>query len=245
MPILAAVELFFQVFFAVHAARTGRAQYWIYIIIFFPGVGCLIYFFTEYLPDLQQSRRMRQFKTEISHTLNPGKHLKRLQEQVEVTPSVKNKKLLAEAYVNLGLFDDAILLYKSCQEGAHKNDLHLLEGLSCAYFFKGDFATAEGYLDKVLAHSETIKPDPFKLLLARCREALGKDEHTEALYKQVVKTFSGEEARIRYALFLKARGRIVEADQLFDETLKNARLSPKYYRKAQKPWIEMARTERS
>ncbi len=245
MPILALFEVFFQVLFAVHAVRTGRDRYWIFIIIFFPGVGCLIYFFTEYLPDLQQGRRMREFKTGISRTLNPGKQLRLLEEQVELTPSVKNKKILAEAYVNQGRFDEAISMFKSCQDGAHKNDLAILEGLSCAYFFKGDFREAEGYLEKVLNHGETINPDPFRLLLARCRETLDNDESAEQLYRQVVKTFSGEEARIRYALFLKRKARIGEADALFEDTLKNARLSPKYYRRTQKQWIAIARNERS
>ena len=245
MPIIAAVGFFFQVFFAVHAVRTGRDRYWIYILIFFPGVGSLIYFFTEYLPDLQHGRRLQRFRTGVGQTLNPGRYLRALQEQVEVTPSVKNKKLLAETYVNLGRFDEAIDLYQSCQEGAHQDDLSILEGLGCAHFFKGDYPTAEGYLEQAIRHGETVNPDPFKLLLARCREALGKDEAAEALYREVVRTFSGEEARGRYALFLKARGRTAEADRLFEETLKNARLSPKYYRKAQKPWIETARRQRS
>ena len=97
----------------------------------------------------------------------------------------------------------------------------------------------------MLNHGETINPDPFRLLLARCREALGNDDGAEQLYNQVVKTFSGEEARSRYAMFLKRKGRIGEADALFDDTLKNARLSPKYYRRTQKQWIALARDERS
>ena len=103
MPVIAAVGLFFQVFFTVHAVKTGRERYWLYVLIFFPGVGCLIYFFSEYLPDLRQGRRMHAFKTAISRALNPGRHLRRLQEQVEVTPSVKNKKLLAEGHALVGL----------------------------------------------------------------------------------------------------------------------------------------------
>lgn len=245
MHLFAALSLFFQVFFAVHAIRTGRDRYWVYLIIFFPGAGCLIYFISEYLPHLQQSYKVRRLKKDLIHTLNPGGHLRRLQEQVEITPSVKNKKQLAEAYVNLGLFDAAISMYESCREGAYQNDLHLLEGLSLAYFFKGEYATAEIYLEKMLKHKETITPDPFRLLLARCREATGRDKAAEEIYSQIVKTISGEEARCRYALLLKRNGRMAEANKLFDDILQNARMSPKYYRKAQKQWIDTARNERS
>jgi len=244
MPVAAVLEIVFQVYFAVHAIQTGRDRYWLYIIVFFPGIGCLIYFFAEFLPYLQQSSRMRKFKSDVGKSLNPGRHLRMLQEQVELTPSIKNKKRLAEAYVNGGQFDKGIDLYRQCLEEAHQDDPHLLEGLSCAYFFKGDFKQAKRYLTQLLDVCESYNADPFHLLMARTLEALGEVDAAKAKYAQVVKTFSGEEARCRYALLLKQLGQTEAANQLFAEILKNARLSPKYYKRTQKTWIEMARKEK-
>jgi hypothetical protein len=243
MPILAAFGLCFQIFFAVHAVRSGCDRYWLYIIIFFPGIGCLIYFFAEYLPSLQQSYRLQRLKSDIGHGLNPGKRLRYLQMQVERTPSVKNKKLLAEAYVNERLFDPAIALYGECLQGAYRQDRHLLEGLSCAYFFKGDYRNAKTNLTQLSQNAPEHGSDPFQLLLARTHEALGELEAAKAAYSGMLKRFSGEEARCRYALLLKQSGQVEEARRLFQEILNNVRLSPRYYRKAQKPWVEIAKKE--
>ena len=244
MPVIAVLGICFQIFFAVHAVRTGRDRFWIYVIIFFPGIGCMIYFLSEYLPSLLGDRGVKKTVSDIGHTLNPGKRLRRLQQQVELTPSVKNKKALAEAYVNHGLFDDAIDLYKSCQQGAHADDNHLVEGLACAYFFKGRYDQARHLLEQVVAHPETAQRDRFRLLLAQTHDALGDGAAAEELYTDVVRTFSGEEARCRYALFLKKQGRTDAANRLFNDILKNVKLSPKYYKRTQKTWLNMAKAEK-
>ena len=82
MPVLALCEVLVQVYFAVHAVRTGRERQWLFIIIVFPGVGSLIYFFSEYLPDMQQAARIRK----RSFQANSPKHLRYLEDQVEITP---------------------------------------------------------------------------------------------------------------------------------------------------------------
>jgi hypothetical protein len=243
MPIFAALGLCLQIYFAVHAVRTGRDRYWLYIIIFFPGIGCLIYFFAEFVPSLQQSYPIQRLKADLGQSLNPGKRLRFLQTQVERTPSIKNKKALAEACVNHGMFDQAIELYADCMQGAYKEDRHLLEGLSCAYFFKGDHRKAKEHLSQLTTGDPTHNSDHFRLLLARSHEALGDLPAARAGYGQTLKTFSGEEARCRYAMLLKQTGATEEARRLFNEILTNARLSPRYYQKAQKQWIDIAKKE--
>ena len=90
MPVLAALEILIKVYFGIHVVKTGRDRYWLWIIIFFPGIGSLIYFFAEYLPDLQRNYKVQKFKSGVENTLNPTKRLRYLQDQVEITPSVKN-----------------------------------------------------------------------------------------------------------------------------------------------------------
>jgi len=39
MPILGAIVLFIQLCFAYHAYKTGRAQWWLFVIMGFPVMG--------------------------------------------------------------------------------------------------------------------------------------------------------------------------------------------------------------
>ncbi|MBF0452551.1 MAG: PLDc N-terminal domain-containing protein [Candidatus Magnetomorum sp.] len=59
MPKLWFIILIFQVFFAVHAVKTGRRMTWLFIILLFPVVGSIIYFITAMLPDLMENRRIK------------------------------------------------------------------------------------------------------------------------------------------------------------------------------------------
>ena len=146
MPVLAVFEILIKVYFGIHVVKTGCDHYWLWIIIFFPGIGSLIYFFAEYLPDLQRNYKVQKLKSGVQHTLNPTKRLRYLQDQVELTPSVKNKKLLADEYVNRGMFDKAISLYRGCMQGAYENDISMIEGLCCAYYFKNTFPMQKNIL---------------------------------------------------------------------------------------------------
>ena len=56
MHLLLILEIIAQIYFVVHAIKTEKARYWIYIIILVPWIGFLIYFFTEFLPDSQESQ---------------------------------------------------------------------------------------------------------------------------------------------------------------------------------------------
>ncbi len=135
------------------------------------------------------------------------------------------------------------MLYKSCLEGMYENDPYIWEGLSCAYFFKGDFEKAKKHLYKLREMKGEKQSQEFDLLLAR---ALEESEDTDGALKEyavLIKRFSGEEARCRYALLLKKTGKSGDAENIFREIVKNARLSPKYYKKIQKKWIAVAEKE--
>jgi len=43
MPILAALIFVIQICFAYHALKTGRPYWWLFIIMGFPVMGCVLY----------------------------------------------------------------------------------------------------------------------------------------------------------------------------------------------------------
>ena len=127
--ILMILQIIIQIYFAVHAVKTGRSSLWLWIIVLFPMIGWMIYFFAEYLPDLQRKLKVRKRRSKVKAKVTPINRLRYLQDQVTLSPSLANKKLLAAEYVNLGLFDRAIALYETCMEGPYENDTTIIEGL--------------------------------------------------------------------------------------------------------------------
>jgi hypothetical protein len=48
------LHILVAIYFAVHALKTGRQMYWLFILFSFPLLGLIAYFFVEYLPDMQR-----------------------------------------------------------------------------------------------------------------------------------------------------------------------------------------------
>ena len=51
-----------QVYFAIHAYRTGR-EWWILIILLVPVAGALVYLFAVWLPDFERQMERRDYRT--------------------------------------------------------------------------------------------------------------------------------------------------------------------------------------
>jgi len=239
MHILAALSFIIQIICAVHAYRHGNER-WIYFIILVPGIGCTVYFITEILPGLRHSREARIIKKGIVRTLDPQREVRMLKENLEISDTLENRLALADACLEAGHFDESIEIYSSALK-IEQNEPRIMEKLATACFASGQYEQARQVLEEIIQHNPEYKSVDGHLLYARTLEALGDTNAASAEYDVLLQTFPGEEARCRYALMLKQKGRLHDAAKLFDEILLRARRSPKYYRTAQKYWIKTAK----
>lgn len=241
MPVIAAIGLLIEILCIIHALKTGKDRYWIFIIIFAPGLGCLAYFLMEILPALGSAKDVRNLAKNIENHVNPQGRIRELEYELSQSSSYMNKKKLADAYVNAGNPEKALPLYKDCLKGQYENDEKVLEGISLALFFMGNYQEAENYLIRLQENRSTPKTDAFDLLLARTLESLGKMKEAGKKYAELVKSFPGEEARYRYGIFLEKTGKPEQAKDIFHEIVTRAKHAPRYYRKTQKKWIQSAK----
>lgn len=168
MPVIAIVSLVIQVACAVHCVRTGRETFWIYIIVFIPGLGCLVYFITQILPDLRYNRTVRSAQRRIGETINPHKDLRELRDQLEIADNVDNRVALAD-----GLHEEARDLYQSCLKGPFTSDPHLLLKLAEAEFEQGRADRCKDHLESLIASNPEFRSVDGHLLYARSLETLG------------------------------------------------------------------------
>ncbi len=230
-----------QVLCAVHALRNGRPYWWLLFIIFLPVVGCLVYFFVEMLPELRGSGTFRRAGGDLRSLVDPGWNVRRLEEQLRMSDTFKNRQLLGQAYAEAGHYDEAIGLFQRCLDGVYKDDAPTLFDLAKVYFAKGDYPRARETLVRLEAASATFQASERQLLLAKSAEAQGETETALRLYAVLSKQYAGEEARCRYAMLLKKTGQADKAREVFQEILLNARWSPGYYRRTQREWISIAK----
>lgn len=102
---------------AYHALKTGRANWWLFVIMGFPVMGCVLYYFIEVFPTTRESRRAEQAIRAVSRALNPDKTLNERIAELEACGSVENRVALARTCIEHKKHFEAAALYRSCMTG--------------------------------------------------------------------------------------------------------------------------------
>jgi hypothetical protein len=225
----------------VHAVRRGNVFPWIYIIVFLPGIGSLIYFAIEIVPELLRGRAAGRLKSGAAAAIDPNKSFREAHRAAELVGSVDSKRALAEQYMTRGAYADAVEIYRATAVGQFKDDPALLMGLARAQFMNGDPAGAQASLDALQVADPSFVSGEAHLLYARALEEQGKTDEALAEYRRLVPYFSGEEARARFAILLDKTGARDEARALYAEIVKLLDGAPARYRSAQREWGDIAR----
>ncbi len=229
----------------MHVIRTGRNTLWIFAIGLLPGIGSLAYVIAEVLPELFGGRTARRARSGMQRMIDPNRDLRRAATEVEISGNVDARRRLGEELSERAQFDEAIEVYRGGLRGVFEFDPTLLLGMAEAQFGKLDFAAARATLESLSKHNPDFKSAVAQLLYARTLEAQDALDEAERQYALIAPGFPGAEARLRYGLLLKRRGKLQEAQRILKDLLDGARLGPAHYRKAQAEWLDRARRELS
>lgn len=237
------VSLLFQVVLVVHIMKTGRNFYWVYIVMFFPGVGPLAYFIVEILPELLNGRTGRKAQRVFFKTINPDKDLRKASAAFEVADTAQNAIVLAEQLLERERFAEAKELYMRYLKGLHADDPQLLLGLARARFGLEDYRGAIQCLDDLKEKNPDYKSPDGHLLYARAKEQLGDLESAIHEYEVLAGYYSGPEPACRLGLILKSMGNLQQAQELFERVIKRSKTAGRHYNSIHKEWVALAKRE--
>ena len=241
MPVLGGLVLAIQLCFAYHALKTRRAYWWLFIIMGFPVMGCVLYYFVEVFPTSRESRSAEKAVRAIAKAFDPDKELRAAVADVEACGSVENRVRLARECMEHKMYDDAAALYRSCLNGVHDTDPDIRHGLAGALLEGGKFGEALPVAQKLRVSHPTFRSAEVGLVIARALEGANRLEEALGELKVLADTYPGEEGRWRYGALLRRMGRADDAQEVFRRMLRNAERLPSHYRDAQRGWLDMAR----
>jgi len=225
----------------VHIMRSGAERFWIYVILFLPGVGPIAYLVAEILPRLLDTRASRSLARGARNTLDKGRGVRHRLAALDIADTTENRRLLAEEYVALGRYDEAMPLYESTLTGFHADDPTLLLGYARACYGQKEPQKALDALDHLKIANPDFESNDGHLLYAKCLEGVGRLEEALEEYRELSAYLTGEEARCRLGMLLQQRGDIDAARQIFAEILARTKRATQHYRSTEREWIEIAR----
>lgn len=240
MPLLGMLQLLVGIGFALHAYNTGRAPFWMFILIFVPVIGALAYIAFELLPEWANSRRARQISSDIRTVVDPHRDWRRLNENAAVSDTVEAKSKLAEECERKGMWADAVRLYHEAAQGMFADDPDVLRKLARAQVGAGDGIAAEHTLNRLRSAHPNYQSADAHLTYARALEAQGRIQEADAEYRSLCGYSTSFEARTRYALLQQKLGEPVNARRLFEDVVRASKVRGVVLTADDREWIRVA-----
>jgi hypothetical protein len=230
-----------QILFILHAARTGRPYYRMLIILAIPMFGILAYVVFELLPGASQSPASRRAVGSARRIINPEGDYRALAIQLEETPTVANKRALADECIRLGKLDEAERLYRGALVSLHATDPYLMLGMARIRFAQGDPAGCLAALADLRAANPDFQSPEAHMLYARALEGMSRTAEALIEYEALSRYYGGEEPRVRHALLLQKIGDTQAARDAFMDIKRSIERAPSFHRRNQREWYQLAK----
>lgn len=232
-----------QIGCAVHAVRTGRPMYWVFILLIGSYIGVAIYLLAEVLPEMRNSRGAQRAVRGVRNRIDPDRDRRIAGQRLDAADTLENRSVLAEQSLRSGDYAHAAELYRASLKGLYKTDPNLMLGLARAQFGLGEFQDTKQTLDALIAANPTFRSTDGHLLYARAVEGTGDTRAALHEYETLAPGYPGEEGRARYGVLLKRDGQVAKANEVFSDIIKRAKAAPRYYQREQREWIAIAERE--
>jgi len=237
--LIAVAPLLIVIALCVHVVRTNQPLYWIFLILFVPMLGALVYLIAIVVPEMAGGTRAKRMGMAARDALDPTREYRQAKAAFDDSPTVHNRMRLAAAAASLGRHAEAEQLYGEAMQGIYADDPALLLGRANA-LIELDRANEALPLIEQLTEAQATRNPATALAQARIYEALGRIAEADAAYQWAAGRLPGLEALGRYAAFLARVGRKAEAaDNLAEIDRRIERANPQFRREG-RAWRDLA-----
>ncbi|MBR4386633.1 MAG: hypothetical protein IKP51_08945 [Treponema sp.] len=146
--IIWALPYILQLLLIIHIIKNGKPFLWLWLVVFLPYIGGLVYILMEIVPELLASGSVEKVGRAVANAVNPGRSLAELESLVKRQDTIANRTRLADCYVSLERYEEAISLYDSCLTGPYSDDAELLVKKINALFLWGKTDMARSLMDE-------------------------------------------------------------------------------------------------
>ena len=195
-----------------HFYKNRTDYYWIFVIIFIPVLGPILYLVTQ----VYNKRDAEKITTELTHIINPTKKVKDLEKQLEFSESYQNRVNLADAYFEIKDYNNALPHYLEALDDSSQTDFYVSGKLVEVYFLVEDYNNAILYGDSIKTHTE-FKKSRIQFIYGLAHEKLENFEEAEAHLRQIDIRYSFYEERLILAKFLISRDKTDDAKDILED----------------------------
>lgn len=203
-----------QVYCLYHAYTNRTEQKWIWIIFFFPLIGCIFYLYHHFY----SRNKLEDITEEVKESLIPNYVLNKHEQKVKFSGTYANKMELGSQLLAAEDHDQAIEIFESCNEGIYKDDVHLIIKLVRSYFLKKDYTKVVDYGEQISGKKEFINSSS-RIDFAWANYHLGEIDKAKRIFEDMDNSYSNYENRLAYCQFLEKAINVQSAKDKSEELL--------------------------
>jgi hypothetical protein len=230
------ITIILQAICVIHCVRKGTQQNWIWLIVFLPLIGCIVYFFSEILTH----RQMRSVSSGVGEIIRPSGSIKKLEANLRFSDTFNNRILLADAYLASGDTARAIDIYENSLTGAFAENEHGINQLMIAYYKEKRYADVITMAKKI-RNQPQFPRSKAHILYAMALSYTGNNDLAEKELLTMKGRFSNFEGRYYYSLFLQHNNRNDEARAILREMTDEIPQLSSVEKRYNREWIQLAR----
>ena len=228
------IHVVIAVFFAIHALKTGRPFFWLWILFVFPFLGSIVYFVAEYLPQSRLPHQANRLGQRALFIFQPNKLLNVAKEKYEHVPSVENAVNYSEILIAKNRAKEAIVILEQKLNGFVENDPAFLEQLAMAYLQDEQVTKVFNITAQIKTINADYKPEHIALMRALSYHLLNDQDHAKQEFLIATRS-KGIVYLAEYALWAVQTQQIDLVHQIRAEMQKSWVMGTAYSRKMHKP----------
>jgi hypothetical protein len=194
--------LLLQAFCIYHAYRNGVEYRWYWFIILFPVFGCVFYLIHHF----NNRASISNITEAVKGVVNSNYKIDQLEKAYDFSDTLTNRVNLADAYMTVGRFDEAIKLYNECLTGFMADDTGLRMKLIHALYVNHNYQAAAD-LGAQLERDPLFRKSIGRIAYAWALHHSGRTDSAEQIFRDMDKTNTNYEHRVEYCKFLQLLGR--------------------------------------
>ena len=230
-----AITVLLQIICIIHCIRKGN-QNWIWLLVFLPMVGCIIYFFME----IVNRRDMGAVQTGVGQLFNPSGSIRKLETNLRFADTFSNRVALADAYLKAGQTARAVELYESSLTGNFSENEYVVRQLITAYHSQQNDAAIISITPKIYKQPQFTRSSA-RVYYAMALANTGRTEEAEQEFISMKGRFGNFEARYQYAIFLLKNNRREEARKILSDITEEIPQLSRPERRLNQEWTSRAR----
>lgn len=230
VAVLAKLGWIVQLAFIVHALKTGRPYFWVWILFVAPVIGGIAYAIFELAPDLDSTGGSVSWKPRAWR-------IRDLQAQLDETDTVKLRLALADELLGGGHADEACQVVEDSLTGVWRDDPHTLAAVGRYQLEAGKIDAALQTLGKIDTRADRLLEQQVAILRGRALVEAGRHAEGQAVLRAAMNVFLGEEGRYFLAVSLAETDGLDDARETWTDIRKRYRRANRGWRRSEKRWF--------